>query len=127
MAFADSAAWLLIHFPRGDCDPDCEILRRVSASYTSYRHGRSVIKSHAGPTIGGGGTDAVGGIESDPSEIFDVGLGPGVARSIFLGFGAGPYIAADVSGWNAQVPRRSEEDVSMVLANADAALERLGG
>src|SRR5205807_6034677 len=76
--------------------------------------------------VGFRGTEPVGGIEGDPTELRQEGFRPGVAALLL----AGAFVvdvAADIARRDAQTTRGGDEDVREVLHRAAFAHERLGG
>jgi hypothetical protein len=79
------------------------------------------VAAVAGANVGGGGKDAVGGVETFPADVGDVKLNPGVG-GVAAGAGgagvAGVDVAADVTGGDAEQAGEVDEEVGEILADA---------
>ena len=84
-----------------DFDEDVKNLVDTAAAGAANRGGRSRIEAAGEAHVALGRANAVGGVEADPAETVDPGLGPGV---VGLGgaLAAGDEIAVDVAGRDAQ-------------------------
>ena len=56
----------------------------AAASHAAHRRGLTIVEADGGANIRFCRTGAIGRIETDPAEVLDQGLGPGMARGMSL-------------------------------------------
>ena len=100
----------------------------VAAAPADAAKGRAteIIDADRKAQMGVRRTHRVGHIEADPAEVRDPGLGPGVRRGLDLIDVLDMDVAADVTRRRAKQPRRRQEQMGLVLADADALRQYLG-
>src|ERR1700757_1210380 len=62
-----------------DLDRHCERLRTAAIAGAAHGRRAEIIEADRDADMGLGGANAVGGVESDPAEIWHEGFGPGMA------------------------------------------------
>jgi len=98
------------------------LVSSATAARAAQRRGAEVVKPDRDAHMRVRGANAVGRVESDPAELRDKRLAPGMAGILLGDAGVLAQISAHVAGRNADAARRRYEDVRQILA--DAALER---
>src|SRR5262245_24838801 len=106
-----------------DCERDVKSLAAAAVAAASDGSGTQIVEADGYADMGFGRTDAVGGIESHPTEIGDQHFGPSVAGVLRSGDVGTGKIARDVASRQTEMTGGRDVDVGQILAHAAAHAE----
>src|SRR5262249_24688215 len=123
---------LLLHPGRAaacpvDGDGDIHLLLRAAIARAAYGGRPEIVEADTDTDMCLGRTDPMGGVETDPTEIFDIGLDPGMPCFLLRRVVRAQQIAADIAGGNAEAAGTGDKNMREILADAVLHLEGLGG
>src|SRR5690349_15475370 len=84
------------------------------------RRRTEVVEANRHAHVGLRGANPIGRVEADPSQILDIGLGPGVTGVLCGHAVSAVEMPADIARRNAELARRCDENMSEILAHAPA-------
>src|SRR5215831_11137873 len=96
--------------------------RFAAAAEARAAHGRGakIIQAGRNAHVGVGRADAVGGIETNPAKVLDIGFRPGVSSLLCCNAVAPMKMTPDVARRNFERPNCRYKNVGKILANATA-------